>query len=100
EKIKETPTHNMGLSSVMSTSQKRTSETLPNEIGNIITDCSSFNTSTTDLIGIEYFDDPALIQINSDGVKTEQIQCNLQILSEEGDVVIEELCVNAQVSFK
>ncbi|XP_032569805.1 dynein assembly factor 1, axonemal homolog [Drosophila sechellia] len=100
EKIKETPTHNMGLSSVMSASQKKTSETLPNEIGNIITDCSSFNTSTTDLIGIKYFDDPALIQINSDGVKTEQIQCNLQILSEEGDVVVEELRVNAQVSFK
>lgn len=85
EKIKETPTHNMGLSSVMSASQNKTSETLPNEIGNKITDFSSFKTSSTDLI-------------NSEGVKTEQIQCNLQILSDEGDVVVEELSVNAQVS--
>ncbi|EDV54437.1 dynein assembly factor 1, axonemal homolog [Drosophila erecta] len=96
ENITEMPTYNMELNSQ---SKKKTSEKLSNEIENIITTCSSFE-APTDSIGIEYFEDPTLTQINPEGLKTEQIECNLQILNEDGDVVVQELSVNAQVSFE
>ncbi|XP_039501228.2 dynein axonemal assembly factor 1 homolog [Drosophila santomea] len=99
-KDKEMPTCNLELNSVMIQSKKKTSEILPNEIGNIIKACSSFEAPPTDPIGIKYFEDPTLTQMNPEFLKTKQIECNLQILSEDGDVVVQELSVNAQVSFE
>ncbi|XP_043642382.1 dynein axonemal assembly factor 1 homolog isoform X2 [Drosophila teissieri] len=100
KKGKEMTTCNPESNSVMTQSKKKTSEILPNEIGNINTACSSFEAPPTDSIGIEYFEDPTLTQINPQVLKTKQIECNLQILSEDGDVVVQELSVNAQVSFE
>ncbi|XP_052852128.1 dynein axonemal assembly factor 1 homolog [Drosophila gunungcola] len=37
---------------------------------------------------------------DTESLKTEQIQCNLEILSDDGDVVVEEVKVSAQVTFK
>ncbi|XP_037711715.1 dynein assembly factor 1, axonemal homolog [Drosophila subpulchrella] len=61
--------------------------------------------SRTEHFKIDYFEDPEPTEIEIDRVqpeclKTEQIECNLEILSEDGDVVVKELSVSAQVTFK
>nr|XP_044250928.1 dynein axonemal assembly factor 1 homolog [Drosophila takahashii] len=59
----------------------------------------------TERFTIDYFEDPEPTEIEIDGVKpeclkTEQIHCNLEVLSEDGDVVVKEVSVSAQVTFK
>ncbi|KAH8393788.1 hypothetical protein KR200_012259 [Drosophila serrata] len=63
--------------------------------------------SATKPFSIDYFEapepmdsDPNASIIHTDVLKTEQIECNLEILSEDGDVVVKEVSVNAQVTFK
>ncbi|XP_016964518.1 dynein axonemal assembly factor 1 homolog [Drosophila biarmipes] len=61
--------------------------------------------SSTECFRIDYFEDPTETEIEIDCaqqkcLKTEQIECNLEILSEDGDAVVKELSVSAQVTFK
>ncbi|XP_041631940.1 dynein axonemal assembly factor 1 homolog [Drosophila kikkawai] len=63
--------------------------------------------SATKPLLIDYFEAPEPTEsesgasiIHSDVLKTEQIECNLEILSEDGDVVVKEVSVSAQVSFE
>jgi len=61
--------------------------------------------SPAEHFNIDYFEDPDPTEIEIDSVqpeclKTEQIECNLEILSEDGDVVVKELSVSAQMTFK
>ncbi|KAH8378259.1 hypothetical protein KR093_010449 [Drosophila rubida] len=62
----------------------------------------TFNAKPT--IRLEYFDavDPekqAAELDNADEVKTEEIECNLEILNDDGDAVVKEINVNAQVTY-
>ncbi|KAH8251184.1 hypothetical protein KR032_002014 [Drosophila birchii] len=56
---------------------------------------------------IDYFEAPEPTEseseasiIHTDVLKTEQIECNLEILTDDGDVVVNEVSVSAQVTFK
>ncbi|KAH8238908.1 hypothetical protein KR038_006195 [Drosophila bunnanda] len=56
---------------------------------------------------IDYFEDPEPTDsepgasiIHTDVLKTDQIECNLEILSEDGDVVVKEVSVSAQMTYK
>ncbi|KAH8418864.1 hypothetical protein KR222_005904 [Zaprionus bogoriensis] len=56
-------------------------------------------------ITLEYFDaaEPGDVEVDFDKVcevKTEQIECNLEILNDDGDAVVKEVSVNAQVTYE
>ncbi|KAH8352771.1 hypothetical protein KR084_006274 [Drosophila pseudotakahashii] len=80
---------------------KKTGERAPNENENH----PPLEVNPTERFTIDYFEDPEPTEIEIDRVepeclKTEQICCNLEVLSEDGDVVVKEVSVSAQVTFK
>ncbi|XP_017064362.2 dynein assembly factor 1, axonemal homolog [Drosophila eugracilis] len=90
---------------------EETCESSPNEEGNCSADLKAkpaFNLhkdAPAECVMIDYFEDsePNEFEIGrlaQRDLKTEQIQCNLEILSDDGVVVVEELSVSAQVTFK
>ncbi|KAH8279742.1 hypothetical protein KR054_003802 [Drosophila jambulina] len=69
-------------------------------------DAQSHISSASKPFSIDYFEAPEPTDsesgasfVHTDLLKTEQIECNLEILSDDGDVVVKEVSVSAQMTF-